>query len=131
MIHDVMMTVQTNQPLAVHPCVFRWDEIGIISIDCEIRLVLYSTAAGVVNPITLTFVCTPNLLPTSTSAVVTVVHSVSRSRPHITQHAVPLPLSLFCTSIMPAKSAEYKVRSCDHSTCSVTYHILLGYHRYQ
>ncbi|XP_065888680.1 protein PTHB1-like isoform X1 [Dysidea avara] len=107
MIHDVMMTVQTNQPLVVHPCVFRWNEM----------------AAGVVNPITLTFVCTPNLLPTCTSAVVTVMHSVSQSRPHITQHTVPLPLSLFCMSVLPAKTAEYKVRSCDLK-CSVTCHTL-------
>ena len=28
MISDVLLTVDTDQPLAVHPCIFRWDEIG-------------------------------------------------------------------------------------------------------
>jgi len=36
MIHDVMVTVQTNQPLVVHPCVFRWNEMGNDIIDCSV-----------------------------------------------------------------------------------------------
>ena len=32
MIHDVMMTVQTNQPLVVHPCVFQWNEMGNVCL---------------------------------------------------------------------------------------------------
>ena len=29
MISDVLLTVDTDQPLAVHPCIFRWTEIGM------------------------------------------------------------------------------------------------------
>ena len=27
-INDVLLTVDADQPLAVHPCIFRWAEIG-------------------------------------------------------------------------------------------------------
>ena len=27
-ISDVLLTVDADQPLAVHPCIFRWTEIG-------------------------------------------------------------------------------------------------------
>ena len=70
-------------------------------------------AAGDVNPITLTIVCTPNMLPTHASAaVVTVMYTVSQCHPAITQHTITLPLSLFCRPVAPAKNAEHKVR--DH-----------------
>ena len=29
MISDVLLTVDADQPLAVHPCIFRWAEIGV------------------------------------------------------------------------------------------------------
>ena len=53
------------------------------------------------------------MLPSHTSAVVTVMYTVSQCHPAITQHIITLPLSLFCRPVAPAKNAEYKVRSCD------------------
>ena len=29
MIKDVLLTVDADQPLAVHPCIFRWAKIGV------------------------------------------------------------------------------------------------------
>ena len=28
-ISDVLLTVDADQPLAIHPCIFRWAEIGV------------------------------------------------------------------------------------------------------
>ena len=91
---------------------------------------MHLIATGDVDPITLTIVCTPNMLPSRTSAVVTVMYTVSQCHPasHITQHIITLPLSLFCRPVAPAKNAEHKVRSCDANAVSMW---CLDYHRYE
>ena len=33
-ISDVLLTVDADQPLAIHPCIFRWAEIGVCSVFC-------------------------------------------------------------------------------------------------
>ena len=81
-------------------------------------------AAGDVNQITLTIVCTPNMLPSLTSAaIVTVMYTICQQQqcghPAITQHIITLPLSLFCRPVTPAKNAEHKVRSCDAAAVNI------------
>lgn len=33
-ISDVLLTVDADQPLAIHPCIFRWAKIGVCCIFC-------------------------------------------------------------------------------------------------
>lgn len=87
-------------------------------MNINVKYCIFSplVAAGEVNPITLTIVCTPNMLPSHTCAVVTVMYTESSQQqchPAITQHIITLPLSLFCRPVAPAKNAEHKVRD-DH-----------------
>ena len=90
--------------------------------------------AGDINPITLTIVCTPNMLAAHISAaIVTVVYTVVSQchHPAITQHIVTLPLSPLCRPVAPAKKAEYKVRDHVMLNGSLHYYYVSSYHRYQ